>query len=85
MPAFAFALVMLGCSDAGDECQALQASYATYANRAECAAHIDEALMSDVAMRADHPTVIARCESRRASASPATQPRKTLVALRTPR
>ncbi|MFM5908114.1 MAG: hypothetical protein ACKOPO_11115 [Novosphingobium sp.] len=82
MPALAFALVMLGCSDAGDACQTLQASQATYATRAECTARIDDALMSDAAMRADHPTVIARCESRRASAPSANRQGRALIALR---
>lgn len=69
MPALTFALVLLGCSDAGDECQALQARQAAFATRAECTAQIEAALMSDVAARADFPSVLARCEVRTAKAS----------------
>lgn len=64
MSALTFALVLLGCSDAGDECQALQAQQAAFATRAECTAQIEPALMLDVAARADYPSVLARCEVR---------------------
>lgn len=63
-----FALVLLGCSDAGDECEALQAQQAAFATRAECVAQIEPALMSDVAARADYPSVLARCELRTSKA-----------------
>ncbi len=68
MSALIFALVLLGCSDAGDECQALQAQQAAFATRAECTAQIEPALMSDVAARADYPSVLARCEVRTSKA-----------------
>lgn len=70
MSALTFALVLLGCSDAGDECQALQAQQAAFASRAECTAQIEPALMSDVAARADYPSVLARCEVRTSKARP---------------
>lgn len=69
MSAFAYALVLLGCSDAGDECQALQAQQAAFATRAECTAQIESALNSDEAARADFPSVLARCEVRTGKAS----------------
>ena len=68
MSALTFALVLLGCSDAGDECQALQSQQAAFASRAECTAQIEPALMSDVAARADYPSVLARCEVRTSKA-----------------
>ncbi|MEJ6010545.1 hypothetical protein [Novosphingobium aquae] len=64
MSALTFALVLLGCSDAGDECQALQTQQAVFATRAECTAQIEPALMSGIAARADYPSVLARCEVR---------------------
>jgi hypothetical protein len=70
MSALTFALVLLGCSDAGDECQALQSQQAAFASRAECTAQIEPALMSDVAARADYPSVLARCEVRTSKARP---------------
>lgn len=69
MSALTYALVLLGCSDAGDECQALQAQQAAFATRAECTAQIEAALNSDTANRADFPSVLARCEVRSAKAS----------------
>lgn len=69
MPALTFALVLLGCSDAGDECQALQAPQAAFATRAECTAQIEPALNSDLATRADFPSVLARCELRTSKAA----------------
>lgn len=69
MSALTYALVLLGCSDAGDECQALQAQQAAFATRAECAAQIEPALNSDLAVRADFPSVLARCEVRTSKAA----------------
>ncbi len=64
MSAITYALVLLGCSDAGDDCQALQAQQVAFATRTECTAQIEQALNSDLAARADFPSVLARCEVR---------------------
>jgi hypothetical protein len=77
MSVLTYALVLLGCSDAGDDCQALQTQQAAFATRAECTAQIEPALMSDVAASADYPSVLARCDLR-----PARSPRP--AANRTP-
>ncbi|MFM6932744.1 MAG: hypothetical protein ACKOUT_10930 [Novosphingobium sp.] len=78
MSALTFALVLLGCSDAGDECQALQAQQAAFATRAECSAQIETALNSDVAARADFPSVLARCEAR-ASKAASSSPHRLVI------
>lgn len=62
-----FALILLGCSDAGDQCARLEAPAATYATRAECERQQEVALMSDVSLKADFPTVTAQCRAQSAS------------------
>lgn len=81
MSALTYALVLLGCSDAGDECQALQARQAAFATRVECNSQIEAALNSDLAARADFPSVIARCELRSAQAK---RPANQRFAINTP-
>lgn len=85
MSAMTFALVLLGCSDAGDDCQALQAAQAAYATRAACTAGIEQAVMSDFAMRADYPVVTAKCVARLAKAEPRKSSIQTHMAIRTAR
>lgn len=57
-----FALILLGCTDAGDGCTKLDAPVQTYETRAECESRQQAALMSDASLRADYPTVTAQCK-----------------------
>jgi len=61
----AFALVLFGCSDDGTACQRLATPAATYTSSAQCNAHVEEALESPGATRADYPSVISLCLSSR--------------------
>ncbi len=56
-----FALVLLDCADDGSACERLAMPPESYASKALCLAHRDEALASDVAMKADYPTIVSRC------------------------
>jgi hypothetical protein len=56
-----FALVLLGCADDGSACERLVTPPQTYASKALCQAGQEAALQSDVALRADYPTVVSRC------------------------
>jgi hypothetical protein len=56
-----FALVLFGCSDDGLACERLAAQPERYGSKAACVAGQDAALQSDVAQRADYPTVVVRC------------------------
>lgn len=57
----AFALLLFGCSDDGAECQRLSYPTETFATTAHCEAKVDDAMTSEIADRADAPTVVARC------------------------
>jgi hypothetical protein len=56
-----FALVLLGCADDGMACERLTAAPERYASKARCEARQEDALASEQALKADYPTVIARC------------------------
>ncbi|WP_157812500.1 hypothetical protein [Novosphingobium kunmingense] len=56
-----FALILLGCTDAGDGCTRLEAPVQTYETRAECEKRQEAALQSDASLRADYPVVTAQC------------------------
>lgn len=56
-----FALVLLGCADDGTACERLSTQPERYGSKALCEAGQEMALQSDVAMRADYPTVVSRC------------------------
>lgn len=56
-----FALVLLGCADDGGACERLATLPERYDAMALCQAQKDAALESDIALRSDHPMVIARC------------------------
>lgn len=58
---FVFALVLLGCADDGTACHTLSAEPRRYASKALCEAEEELVLSSDVALRADFPTVETRC------------------------
>lgn len=70
MPGTLFALVLLGCSDAGDQCQRLAGAPQTFATRVECERNQEAALLSDVSLKADFPTVTARCRLQTAARTP---------------
>ncbi|MBW8754597.1 MAG: hypothetical protein JF595_10685 [Sphingomonadales bacterium] len=61
-----FALVLLGCADDGTACERLPTQPGHFSSKALCEAGQEMALQSDVALRADYPTVVSRC--RRVSA-----------------
>jgi hypothetical protein len=66
-----YTLLMLGCADDGSACQRIDFASQRYEASNECQAQIPAALESDAAMRADYPTVEARCvQVRVASAKP---------------
>jgi hypothetical protein len=56
-----FALVLFGCSDDGTLCERLSNAPKLYDSQVLCEADIDTALASEVAVRADYPSVLARC------------------------
>lgn len=62
MSSTVFALLLFGCSDDGSACQLLTAAQPRYYDsQVVCEADVDVALQSDVSLRADYPTVIAKC------------------------
>jgi hypothetical protein len=64
MSGLVYAIVLVGCSDGGDNCQPVDFAPVEFSQRELCMANIEPALASDTAMRADFPTVIAKCEAR---------------------
>jgi hypothetical protein len=56
-----FALLLFGCADDGSQCEQLAAPTKHYEAKITCEADAEIALQSDVALRADYPTVEARC------------------------
>lgn len=73
-----FALVLLGCADDGTACERLSMQPEHYGSKVLCEAGQEMALQSDVAMRADYPTVVSRCL--RMSAAPAMASGRTKLA-----
>lgn len=61
MSLIAYTLLMFGCADDGTACEKLAAPERVYAASAQCEAQVDNALGSDLALRADYPVVEARC------------------------
>ena len=64
-----FALLLFGCADDGSQCERLTTSPKHYEAKVLCEAEAELALQSDLALRADFPTVEARCEPQGADAS----------------
>lgn len=64
----AFALLLFGCSDDGTACEKLAYPVESFATAAHCEAKVDDAITSDIAERADAPTVVARCLDRNRAA-----------------
>ena len=56
-----FALVLLGCADDGGACERLATLPERYDAKALCQAQEEAALDSEIALRSDYPTVLARC------------------------
>jgi hypothetical protein len=56
-----FALLLFGCTDDGSQCEKLAAAPRHYETQLLCEADAVLALQSDVALRADFPSVEARC------------------------
>jgi hypothetical protein len=61
MSMVAYTLLMFGCSDDGTACEKIAAPRQVYAASAQCEAQVENALGSDLALRADYPVVEARC------------------------
>ena len=64
-----FALLLFGCADDGSQCEQLSAPARHYEAKLLCEADAEMALHSDIALRADYPTVEARCQPVGADAS----------------
>jgi hypothetical protein len=56
-----FALLLFGCADDGSQCEQLLGPTRHYESRLLCESDAEMALQSELAVRADHPTVEARC------------------------
>ena len=61
MSLVAYTLLMFGCADDGSACERLASPPQVYSASATCQAQIEPALQSDIALRADYPSVEARC------------------------
>lgn len=64
MSSLVFALALFGCSDDATACERLSDKAARYESRVQCEMAIDAAFESDLARKADYPTVIAKCMDR---------------------
>jgi hypothetical protein len=56
-----FALLLFGCADDGGQCEQLAAPTKHYEAKITCEADAEMALQGEAALRADYPTVEARC------------------------
>lgn len=61
MSGLVIALALFGCSDDATVCERLTHQARSFHSRAECELAIESAFESDLVLRADYPTVIARC------------------------
>jgi hypothetical protein len=57
----AYAIVLMGCSDDMSICRETSRYNRVFATLAQCEQAQDVALMSDVALEIDYPTVAAKC------------------------
>jgi len=64
MSTLVYALALFGCSDDATLCERLADKAQDYASQAKCEMAFEQAFDSEVARRADYPTVIARCMTR---------------------
>lgn len=56
-----YALLLFGCADDGSQCEQLSVAAKRYEARVICEAEAELAVGSDAALRADYPSVEARC------------------------
>ena len=61
MSALVYALALFGCSDDATYCERLSDKAKSFESRVQCEMSIDAAFETDVALKADYPTVIGRC------------------------
>ena len=61
MAGFAFALLLMGCSDDGSACKTLATADHAYTSRAACLIDQDALLNGEVARKADYPDVMVQC------------------------
>lgn len=61
MSSTVFALLLFGCNDDGSACQQLAGQPRYYDSRVMCEADVDVALSSEASLRADYPSVVAKC------------------------
>ena len=64
MSGLIYALALFGCSDDATVCERLVDQSKMFESRVACRMETVTALESDLSLRADYPTVIARCLSR---------------------
>lgn len=57
-----YALLLFGCADDGSLCERLDVPPKHYEAKLLCEADAEMALQSDIALRADYPTVEAYCQ-----------------------
>ncbi|HKX80184.1 MAG TPA: hypothetical protein VJM34_16850 [Novosphingobium sp.] len=63
MSGLVYALALFGCSDDATVCERLNDTVKTFESRIACEMETASAIDSDLALRADFPTVIAQCMS----------------------
>ena len=61
MSTLVYALALFGCSDDATICERINAEMPRFESRVACDVAATNAVVSDEAMRSDHPTVIAEC------------------------
>jgi len=64
MSGLVYALALFGCSDDATFCERLSDKTQDFQSRAACEMELVTSLESDLAIRADYPTVIAQCMPR---------------------
>jgi hypothetical protein len=64
MSTLVYALALFGCSDDATLCERPSDKAQDYASQAKCEMASEQAFDSELAGRADYPTVIARCMTR---------------------
>ena len=64
MSTLVYALALFGCSDDAMLCERLSGMAQDFTSRTHCEMSIEAAFETDIARRADFPTIIARCMTR---------------------
>jgi len=65
MSTLVFALALFGCSDDATLCECLSDKAQSFNSNAQCELSIEQEFETDLVLRADYPTVIARCMPKR--------------------